>query len=76
MADEVAIMKLSEWTFRGGAAVPHRKHTAACETQKMGVPGKIVIPMLQHIGAPCIPTVQKDEYVNAHDDENKIFHDV
>lgn len=49
--------------FKGGAAVPHRKHTADCETVKMGVPEKIVIPMLQHIGAPCEPVVKKGDAV-------------
>lgn len=56
-------MLLSKWSFKGGASVPHRKHTADCETVKMGVPGKIVIPMLQHIGAPCEPTVKKGDPV-------------
>jgi len=50
-------------TFKGGAAVPHRKHTAECETVRMGVPEKVVIPMLQHIGAPCEPTVKKGDTV-------------
>lgn len=49
--------------FKGGAAVPHRKNTAECETVKMGVPEKVVIPMLQHIGAPCEPVVKKGDKV-------------
>ncbi|MCX7922832.1 MAG: electron transport complex subunit RsxC [Clostridia bacterium] len=49
--------------FKGGAAVPHRKNTESCETIKMGVPQKVVIPMLQHIGAPCEPTVKKGDTV-------------
>lgn len=49
--------------FKGGAAVPHRKNTENSETVKMGVPEKVVIPMLQHIGAQCEPTVKKGDTV-------------
>jgi len=49
--------------FKGGAAVPHRKNTADMETVRMGVPGKVLIPMLQHIGAPCEPLVKKGDTV-------------
>lgn len=50
-------------TFKGGAAVPHYKNTADIETVKMGVPEKVVIPMLQHIGALCEPVVKKGDIV-------------
>jgi electron transport complex protein RnfC len=56
-------MQLFKSYFKGGAAVPHRKNTANCETIKMGVPEKVIIPMLQHIGAPCEPTVKKGDVV-------------
>jgi electron transport complex protein RnfC len=49
--------------FKGGAAVPHKKNTANSETVKMGVPEKVIIPMLQHIGAPCDPCVKKGDTV-------------
>ncbi len=49
--------------FKGGANVPHFKRTENCETVKMIVPEKVVIPMLQHIGAPCEPCVQKGDEV-------------
>jgi len=49
--------------FKGGAAVPHLKRTENCETVKMKVPEKVVIPMLQHIGAPCEPCVKKGDQV-------------
>ncbi len=49
--------------FKGGANVPHYKNTAEVETVKMDVPAKVVIPMLQHIGAPCTPVVSKGEKV-------------
>jgi electron transport complex protein RnfC len=56
-------MFLFKNSFKGGAAVPHRKNTENCETVRMGVPEKVVIPMLQHIGAPCEPTVKKGDTV-------------
>jgi len=49
--------------FKGGAAVPHRKNTAQMETKKMNVPEKVIIPMIQHIGAPCVPLVKKGDTV-------------
>ena len=49
--------------FKGGTKVPHFKNTAECETVKMGVPEKVVIPMLQHVGAPCEPCVKKGDTV-------------
>ncbi|MEG1641307.1 MAG: electron transport complex subunit RsxC, partial [Ruthenibacterium sp.] len=36
-----------------GAPVPHYKNTAKSTTVKMPLPAKIIIPMQQHIGAPC-----------------------
>lgn len=56
-------MVFSRNRFRGGAAVPHRKNTADMETVRMGVPEKVIIPMLQHIGAPCEPLVKKGDTV-------------
>ncbi len=49
--------------FRGGIAAPHNKHTENCATEAMGVPARIIIPMVQHIGAPCAPLVQKGDRV-------------
>lgn len=46
-----------------GVEVPHHKHTENLETVSMPVPGKIIIPMLQHIGAPCKPLVKKGDSV-------------
>ena len=60
---EVMTMLFMKNTFKGGAAVPHRKNTADMETVKMGVPEKVIIPMLQHIGAPCEPVVKKGDTV-------------
>jgi len=60
---EVEKMLFFRKKFKGGVPVPHRKNTAECATVKMGVPQKVVIPLLQHIGTPCVPKVKKGEYV-------------
>ncbi len=46
-----------------GAPVPHRKHTAGCETVEMPIPAMVSICMQQHIGAPCVPTVKAGQEV-------------
>ena len=46
-----------------GAQVPHHKATANLATEKMPLPTKLVLPMQQHIGAPCTPAVQKGDDV-------------
>ena len=47
----------------GGVAVPHHKHTWDEHTVVMPPPQRVIIPMQQHIGAPCTPTVQKGDRV-------------
>jgi electron transport complex protein RnfC len=59
----VVTMLLMRNTFKGGAAVPHRKNTADSATVRMGVPEKVIIPMVQHTGAPCEPVVKKGDSV-------------
>ncbi len=54
---------LKQRVFKGGAHVPHFKNTSECETIKMPVPEKVIIPMLMHIGAPCRPLVKKGDTV-------------
>lgn len=62
-------MKLAESILRpvkkiyGGAKLPHRKNTAECEAVVMPPSGTVCIPMSQHIGAPCEPTVKKGDSV-------------
>ncbi|MCX7841481.1 MAG: electron transport complex subunit RsxC [Clostridia bacterium] len=51
--------------FKGGVSLPHHKHTEHCKTVEMGIPKKVAIPMLQHIGAPCSPLVKKGDRVKA-----------
>lgn len=46
-----------------GAGVPHEKGTANLATVKMPLPSKVVLPMQQHIGAPCTPVVKKGDTV-------------
>ena len=46
-----------------GASVPHEKVTAGMATEKMPIPEQIILPMSQHIGAPCKPVVQKGDTV-------------
>ena len=48
---------------RGGVHVNHNKNTADCEVVRIPVPEKVLLPMQQHIGAPCIPTVKKGDHV-------------
>ena len=47
----------------GGAAVPHRKNTWSTPSAEMPPPPWVVLPMQQHIGAPCVPTVKKRDQV-------------
>lgn len=48
---------------KGGAKAPHRKNTAGCESVVMPPPNQVVIPMQQHIGAPCVPVVNAGDEV-------------
>ncbi len=51
------------WIFRGGVPAPHRKHTAEAETTVISIPSRVILPMVQHIGAPCSPMVKKGDMV-------------
>ena len=44
--------------FKGGIHPPESKLTAGLPTIDMPVPKQVVIPMSQHIGAPCEPVVK------------------
>ena len=57
-------MSLKGYTFKGGVHTPHFKE----QTEKMPIenaiePKLVVIPLSQHIGAPCEPLVAAGEYV-------------
>lgn len=49
--------------FRGGVKLDEHKHTRAETSIRMPLAEKIVIPMQQHIGAPCKPVVKKGDQV-------------
>lgn len=48
---------------RGGVKVAHHKNTAEMEVERIPIPSKVVIPMQQHIGAPCTPVVKVGDTV-------------
>ena len=49
---------------RGGVSVAHNKNTAEVPVERMPVPDRVVLPMQQHIGAPCVPTVKVGDIVS------------
>jgi len=52
------------FTFSGGVHPPHRKHyTEDIKVEPCRVPDIVVIPMQQHIGAPCEPLVKPGDTV-------------
>jgi len=61
--------RLHKYTFRRGVHPPHRKLTEQMAVVPVWpVAGKVVvIPMSQHIGAPCEPTVEAKQQVSAGD---------
>ena len=50
---------------RGGVPVAHKKGTAESPVRRIDPPSQVVIPMLQHIGAPCEPIVKVGDHVLA-----------
>lgn len=49
---------------KGGVHVSHHKNTAGMPVERIGAPQKVVLPMQQHIGAPCTPTVKVGDTVS------------
>ena len=49
--------------FGTGVRTPHIKNTAERETAVMPLPERIIIPMSQHVGAPCVPVVKAGDTV-------------
>lgn len=47
----------------GKAKLPHRKSSRALESVRMPAPASVTIPMSQHIGAACTPTVKVGDAV-------------
>ncbi|NLL63425.1 MAG: electron transport complex subunit RsxC [Ruminococcaceae bacterium] len=52
---------------RGGVRVSHHKNTCTLEVVRMPAPERVILPMQQHIGAPCIPTVKVGDEVKIGD---------
>ena len=51
-------------TFEGGAHVPHYKSfTEDKPIERLSVPPEVIIPLLQHTGAPCKPLVKEGDKV-------------
>lgn len=51
-------------SFRGGVHPPyHKDQTAGRAVERMPLPDRLVIPMSQHLGAPCTPLVAKGDRV-------------
>ena len=47
----------------GGVKVPYHKDTANFPTEQLPLPERVVLPMSQHVGAPCDPIVKKGDTV-------------
>ena len=43
--------------------MPHHKNTWELPTATMPPPERVILPMQQHLGAPCVPTVKKGDTV-------------
>ena len=53
-----AVKKISR-----GVILPIKKNTAESSSVLLPPPEKVVIPLLQHIGEPCLPLVEKGDTV-------------
>lgn len=51
------------YTFKGGTHITEFKNTRNSPIEKMPAPAELHIPMSQHIGAHCIPTVKVGDRV-------------
>ena len=58
-------VKLMSHTFKGGVHPNYMKRPDIPATV-IAPPAQVVIPMIQHIGAPCKPLVQKGDYVKMY----------
>ena len=57
-------MPIKPLTFKGGVHPPHNKHkTEHLALKKAKVPEMVIIPLQQHIGAPCEPLVKVGDEV-------------
>lgn len=65
MQEQSAGVQFPQRPFKthGGAPAPHHKNTWQAESVTMPPPSRVILPMQQHIGAPCKPTVKKGDHV-------------
>ena len=47
-----------------GVSIPHNKATAELDTVQMPLPSRVILPMSQHVGAPCEPQVKRRAHVD------------
>ena len=52
------------WRPHGGVHPPQHKDASEIESVTMPLPEKIILPMSQHIGAPCTPVVKVGDTVD------------
>lgn len=57
--------QIMKYTFKGGIHLNDHKHTAKSQVKLFSNPKKVIIPMSQHIGAPCVCLVKKGDKVYA-----------
>lgn len=51
-------------TFKGGVHPPENKQfTELCTIETVPTPAQVILPLIQHIGSPCKPTVNKKDTV-------------
>ncbi|MDQ7780073.1 MAG: electron transport complex subunit RsxC [Planctomycetota bacterium] len=58
---------LATKTFKGGVHPPEKKDTSGLKIEQMVIPDKIVVPLRQHLGAPCTATVKIGDKVKRGD---------
>lgn len=49
---------------KGGVLVDHHKDTKDMATVRITPPERVILPMQQHIGAPCVPVVRVGDHVD------------
>ena len=49
---------------KGGVLVDHHKDTKDMATVRITPPERVILPMQQHIGAPCSPIVKVGDHVD------------
>jgi len=56
-------IKLNRKSFMGGVKVPENKFAQAERIEEFPAPEKAILPLSQHIGAPCEPVVKRGDKV-------------